>query len=145
MKKPPARAFSPPTPRPKPMTDEEVKKMATARLADPNYQPEDRQVAVEATDSLSKATLPVKRPAAAAPKQKPQNPAESVEEAKIQEYPWDSLDGVKRTNLLYEIPPETVAKMNWVIDNVPKQSRQRIVRDGVAAELERLIALYYKP
>lgn len=145
MKKPPARAFSPPTPRPKPMTDEEVKKMATARLADPNYQPEDAQVAVQATESPSKPAMPAKSSAGAAPKETPPDTAKSVEEAKSQEFPWDSLDGVKRTNLLYEIPPETVAKMNWVIDNVPKQSRQRIVRDGVAAELERLIALYYKP
>ena len=60
-------------------------------------------------------------------------------------FPWDDLAGVSETNLLYKIPPEIVAKMDWVCDNVPKMNKQRIVRDGVLAELNRLIALYYKP
>lgn len=145
MKKPTARAFSPPTPRPKPMTDEEVKKMTMAKLTDPNYQPEGSQVPVEATKRPAETILSTKPAKAAVAKPPAPKPADPAVAANPQEFPWDSLDGVKRTNLLYEIPPETVAKMNWVIDNVPRMSRQRIVRDGVAAELERLIALYYKP
>ncbi len=144
MKKP-ARAFSPPTPRPKPLGDEEIKKMTMERLIDPNYQPEDGQATVEGREGTVGATANVKSATRTAAKKTAQQPAKSVEEDEAPpEFPWSDFAALKKTNLLYEIPPETVAKMNWVIDNVPRQSRQRIVRDGVAAELDRLIALYYK-
>lgn len=144
MKKTP-RAFSPPTPRPKPLDDEEIKKLAMEKLSDPKYEPTSAQVAVDAQKSPSGEVLPLVQSADAEAKKTPQKAAESPVDENPQEFPWDNLDGVKKTNLLYEIPPETVAKMNWVIDNVPRMSRQRIVRDAVAAELDRMIALYYKP
>lgn len=58
--------------------------------------------------------------------------------------PWADLTGLTELNLLYKMPPEVVAKMNWVIDNVPKMNRQRIVRDGVNVILDALIAQHYK-
>ncbi len=60
--------------------------------------------------------------------------------------PWDDLTGLAaETNLLYKMPPEVTAKMNWVIDNIPRMSKQRIVRTAVNTELERLIGLYHRP
>ena len=59
--------------------------------------------------------------------------------------PWANLAGIEETNLLYKMPPEVVAKMNWAMDNVPKMNRQRIVRDGVNLFLDALIAQHYKP
>lgn len=62
------------------------------------------------------------------------------------EAPWDDLTGLAaETNLLYKMPPEVTAKMNWVIDNIPRMSKQRIVRNAVNAELERLIGMYHRP
>lgn len=58
--------------------------------------------------------------------------------------PWANLSGLEEINLLYKVPPEVVAKMDWVIDNVPRMNRQRIVRDGVMAHLDALIAQHYK-
>ena len=58
--------------------------------------------------------------------------------------PWGNLSGLEEINLLYKVPPEVVAKMDWVIDNVPRMNRQRIVRDGVMAHLDALIAKHYK-
>lgn len=58
--------------------------------------------------------------------------------------PWANLSGLEEINLLYKVPPEVVAKMDWVIDNVPRMNRQRIVRDGVVAHLDALIAQHYK-
>jgi hypothetical protein len=54
--------------------------------------------------------------------------------------PWTDLTGVAETNLLYKIPPDVVAKMDWVINNVPRMSRQRIVRDAVAEYLDKKLA-----
>jgi hypothetical protein len=59
--------------------------------------------------------------------------------------PWSNLDGISETNLLYTIPPEVVAKMEWVIDNVPKMNKQRIVREAVMVYLDSVIARHYKP
>jgi hypothetical protein len=60
--------------------------------------------------------------------------------------PWGDLAGIPaETNLLFKMPPDVVAKMNWVIDNVPRMNKQRIVRDGVYAELDRLMAQHHKP
>lgn len=59
--------------------------------------------------------------------------------------PWEDLTGLTELNLLYKMPPEVVGKMNWVMDNVPKMNRQRIVRDGVNMLLDALIAQHYKP
>lgn len=59
--------------------------------------------------------------------------------------PWEDKRGLTETNLLYKMPVEVVAKMNWVMDNVPRMNKQRIVRDAVNAELDRLIAEHYKP
>jgi len=58
--------------------------------------------------------------------------------------PWANLTGIEAVNLLYKLPPEVVAKMDWVIDNVPRMNRQRIVRDAVMAHLDGLIAQNYK-
>ena len=58
--------------------------------------------------------------------------------------PWADLTGIEVVNLLYKLPPEIVAKMDWVIDNVPRMNRQRIVRDAVVAHLDALIARNYK-
>ena len=60
--------------------------------------------------------------------------------------PWGDLTGLAaETNLLYKMPPEVTAKMNWVIDNIPRMSKQRIVRTAVNTELERLIGRYHRP
>lgn len=45
--------------------------------------------------------------------------------------PWADISGLEEINLLYKMPPEVVAKMNWVIDKVPRMSKQRIVREAV--------------
>ena len=58
--------------------------------------------------------------------------------------PWADLTGIDVVNLLYKLPPEIVAKMDWVIDNVPRMNRQRIVRDAVVAHLDALITQHYK-
>ena len=58
--------------------------------------------------------------------------------------PWADLTGIEAVNLLYKLPPDVVAKMDWVIDNVPRMNRQRIVRDAVVAHLDALIAQHYK-
>lgn len=139
--KKPVRAFSPPPPRPRAMTEDEIKKMTMEKLVDPNYQPEGPVGATEGTVAASPA--PLAEVASGVPLRPAESPPADVESTS-QEFPWNSVEGLKKTNLLYEIPPEIVAKMNWVIDNVPRMSRQRIVRDAVAAELDRLIALYYK-
>ena len=58
--------------------------------------------------------------------------------------PWAGLPATPETNLLYKMTPEVVAKMDWVMDNVPRMNRQRIVRDAVMAHLDGLIAEHYK-
>jgi len=59
--------------------------------------------------------------------------------------PWTGTAGKEETNLLYKMPPDVVAKMEWVIDNVPRMNKQRIVREAVGAYLDGLIAQHYKP
>jgi hypothetical protein len=59
--------------------------------------------------------------------------------------PWTGAPGKEETNLLYKMPPDVVAKMNWVIDNVPRMNKQRIVREAVGAYLDGLIEKHYKP
>lgn len=48
------------------------------------------------------------------------------------------------TNLLYKMPPEVVAKMQWVIDNVPKMNKQKIVREAVNTYLDAVISAHRK-
>lgn len=59
--------------------------------------------------------------------------------------PWANLAGLEETNLLYKMPPDVVAKMDWVMDNVPRMTKQRIVREAVGAYLDGLIEKHYKP
>lgn len=66
------------------------------------------------------------------------------EAADFSSAPWSGTTGKEETNLLYKMPPDVVAKMDWVIDNVPRMNRQRIVREAVGAYLDGLIAKHYK-
>ena len=91
------------------------------------------------------ATLPATPAPPPAAVEKTAPPAGKEGAAPEKPFPWEDLSGISETNLLYKIPPEVVAKMDWVCNNVPKMNKQRIVRDGVLAELNRLIDLHYKP
>lgn len=149
----------PPRPHAPPLNDEQV--AAMTRLSDPDYamkqatetptHPQDaaEKPAEARGDPATRIPAPPPTEPLSTVKKTPQKPAKSadVEETpqSTREFPWSNLEGLKKTNLLYEIPTDIVAKMNWVIDNVPRMSRQRIVRDAVAAELDRLVDLYYKP
>lgn len=58
--------------------------------------------------------------------------------------PWVGASGPD-TKLLFPIPAEMNAKMQWVMDNVPKmKSKQLIVREAVMAYLDAQIATHYK-
>lgn len=58
--------------------------------------------------------------------------------------PWENTTGLRETQFQYKMSPEVVAQMNWVIDHVPKMSRQRIVREAVEAYLIDMLAKHYK-
>lgn len=58
--------------------------------------------------------------------------------------PWENLTGAPSVNLLYKMPEDIFLKMKWVMDNVPRMSKQRIVRDAVVTYLDALIAQHYK-
>lgn len=59
--------------------------------------------------------------------------------------PWDDLNGVLPKGLNLKIDPELYVQMTWLTHNVPKMSLQKIVMNGTRAEVERLLALHYKP
>lgn len=58
--------------------------------------------------------------------------------------PWENLTGAPEVNLLYKMPEEIFLKMKWVMNNVPRMNKQRIVRDAVVTYLDALIAQHYK-
>lgn len=168
----PPMPVPPRAPRP-PMTDEQI--AAMTRLTDPDYArkvagaqaPED--VVVEIVSEPAPAELPEPQEAPATtktevetaqhtnqPEKTPQTALKRVQEASAnlpkakdvaqEKFPWDDLTGIKaKTNLLFEIPADVVAKMDWVCNTLPKMSKQRIVREAVNAELARIIAEHYKP
>lgn len=59
--------------------------------------------------------------------------------------PWEALidDPTKERATSMKMSPTLYAKMQWVTNNVPKMSFQKLIQAGAEAEADRLIALYH--
>lgn len=62
--------------------------------------------------------------------------------------PWEAYvdhDQNWKKTASIDISPVLNAKIQWVMDHVPKISQRKILMAGAEAEADRLIALYHKP
>ncbi|MFM0608694.1 hypothetical protein PQR05_29610 [Paraburkholderia sediminicola] len=88
----------------------------------------------EAPASVAKVTKPAKAP----------KPAPAKPEPEDGPLPWATSD-VMPKGFTTKFPADLHAKMNWIIDNVPRQSIQKIVQAATREYVERIIAEVYKP
>jgi hypothetical protein len=61
--------------------------------------------------------------------------------------PWGEYidpDPTKKKSTSLIMSPTLYAKMQWVTNNVPKMSLQKLIQAGTEAEADRLIALHHK-
>jgi hypothetical protein len=56
------------------------------------------------------------------------------------EVPIRGDNSVEKKGFLVRLPVTTHARLNWVVDHTPRSSIQKIILDGIEAEVERRIA-----
>lgn len=59
--------------------------------------------------------------------------------------PWADAHPRVTINFSTKFLEELHMKMTWLTENVPKLSIQKIVQDGTAAHVEKLLKNHYKP
>jgi hypothetical protein len=131
----------------------------TAQAQEPAAEPSAAAPVVEETPAVepsppepaSAPAVPAEAPAPAvrvakaakAPKTAPAKPA-AQPEPDAGPLPWETSD-VMPKGFTTKFPADLHAKMNWIIDNVPRQSIQKIVHAATREYVERIIAEVYKP
>lgn len=83
------------------------------------------------------------------PEPEPEVEPELSDEADIAvSAPWERYvvhDPNWKKSASVDISPILNAKIQWVMDNVPKISQRKLIMAGAEVEADRLIALHYKP
>jgi hypothetical protein len=59
--------------------------------------------------------------------------------------PWANAHPKVKAYFSTQFPDEYDLKMQWICQNLPQMSKQKIVHDAVGAYLDKLIAEHYKP
>jgi len=86
--------------------------------------------------------VPVAEKAAAKPPAARKTAREPVEKAPP---PWANAHPKVKAYFSTQFPDVYDLKMQWVCENLPQMSKQKIVHDAVGAYLDKLIAEHYKP
>jgi hypothetical protein len=67
---------------------------------------------------------------------------EGAGEVHLGPFPWECATGTPK-GISIKLPATSYAKLQWVCDNVPRMSLQRIAREGAEAYADRLVALHF--
>lgn len=59
--------------------------------------------------------------------------------------PWDAYEVHKKMGVNLQVEPGLYKKMTWLTENLPKMSLQKLAKMGLEAEVDRLLALHYRP